>query len=505
MATKAAERFASLLEEWRDAHTRIPNFSLFLCHAGNLDESHKDVAQRAQGCDCEVIGTLRIPILSQPKALLDSAFLPDLTRRVPLTTLHTDDDMRRFGDQIMKRARRECIVYAPTPRGTDDVKAFRDLADRSGRELPLPIRNSVPWDFAPPGFADRWLAMLFWCDLPDAWELYSMNAPANGWRILCFNPFEKSADTIELCQLDSNQPRFTWHQWPQWAGHQPQIPDSASKSPNVVLRGGEASEPPAAPAEVRPPRWHSIEEIEQRIKNFAPTDLSVLILGESGTGKEYYARQIHNQSARKRKPFVPVNCASLPPERIDAELFGYRKGSFTGADQDNPGRVRSAEGGTIFLDEIGDLPGDCWAKLLRFLQDRVIQPLGLQETKVDVRIIAATNHPERIREEARNRFPETLRIPPLRTRRDQIPALACELLKEVMQQPGQTTRRFTKAEQNKLAESDYDWPGNVRQLGLAIQNACIHRPKKTERSGPARNVTAQQVLDAARKIEATSD
>jgi hypothetical protein len=239
MATKAAERFASLLEEWRNAHTRFLNFSLFLCHAGNLDEPHKDAAQRAQDCDCEVIGTLRIPILSQPKALLDSAFLSDLTRKVPLETLHSDDDMRRFGDQIMKRPRRECIVYAPTQRGTDDVEAFRDLADRSGRELPLPIRNSVPWDFAPPGFADRWLAMLFWCDLPDAAEMYAMNAPSNGWTILSFSPFEKSADTIELCRLDSDQPRFAWQQWPQWAGHAPQtaITETPSQVPKLESTG----------------------------------------------------------------------------------------------------------------------------------------------------------------------------------------------------------------------------------------------------------------------------
>ena len=240
--------------------------------------------------------------------------------------------------------------------------------------------------------------------------------------------------------------------------------------------------------------WQSIQEIGQQVKKLAPTDRSILLLGETGTGKEFYAREIHKASDRKSERYEVINCATLPKERIDSELFGYVKGAFTGATGDYPGKIRQAEGGTVFLDEIGDLPRDCWGNLLRFLQDSEVHPLKGNTVSVNVRILAATNKPNLVPEEARHRFDYTLHLPPLRARRHDIPALAGDFFESSKACANKrSSMRFSQRERNKLGQDTYDWPGNIRQLEKAIQRAVdLH--------GSGRSLTAQKVLDAAKLI-----
>ena len=215
-----------------------------------------------------------------------------------------------------------------------------------------------------------------------------------------------------------------------------------------------------------------VEEI-QKIRS---SDVTVLVTGESGTGKELVASAVHTVSARRAQPFIPFNCTAVPKELSEGYLFGYRRGAFTGAVSDSPGVIRTAAGGTLFLDEVGDLPLDVQPKLLRFLQEGEIQPLGEQRpVKVDVRIIAATNtdleqmvEDGRFREDLYYRLNVIrLRVPPLRERRSEIPTI-------VNYYVGQYAARFKKQDIKITPEAVdllmvCDWPGNVRQLCNELQ------------------------------------
>jgi len=215
----------------------------------------------------------------------------------------------------------------------------------------------------------------------------------------------------------------------------------------------------------------SMFDVIDKIYKIRTSDVTVLITGESGTGKELVARYIHNQSARPRAIFLPFNCTAAPKEIIDSQLFGHRRGAFTGATTNYPGIIKAADGGTLFLDEIGDLLLEVQPKLMRFLQEGEIQPLG--ETKplrVDVRIIAATNTDlERAVEDGR--FREDLfhrlniiriHVPPLRERREEIPVLAAHFLDHFSSRAGKQPLTMTQEAIDALTA--HDWPGNVRQL-----------------------------------------
>jgi DNA-binding NtrC family response regulator len=215
----------------------------------------------------------------------------------------------------------------------------------------------------------------------------------------------------------------------------------------------------------------AMSKVLEQIHKIRSSDVTVLITGESGTGKELIARAVHAGSSRRFRTFVPFNCSAAPREMIESQLFGYRKGSFTGAVASNQGIIRAAEGGTLFLDEIGDLPIDLQPKLLRFLQEGEVHPLGEnQPVHVDVRVVAATNSDlERAVKEGR--FREDLfhrlnviriQVPPLRERREEIPALINYYLNLYQQESSK--REVQLSEETVDLMVVYDWPGNVRQL-----------------------------------------
>ncbi len=216
------------------------------------------------------------------------------------------------------------------------------------------------------------------------------------------------------------------------------------------------------------------------IGKVAPKDITVLITGESGTGKELVAKAIHFNSSRAHGPFVAINSASIPKELLESELFGYRKGAFTGAVADKKGKIEAAAGGTLFLDEIAELESGLQAKILRFLQEREFSPLGGTDIfKADVRIIGATN--KNLQEEvSKGLFREDLyyrfnvvqiKMPPLRERKEDIPLLVKFFLREASERLETEEKELSK--DAKAALLKYDWPGNIRELDNVIKRACV--------------------------------
>ena len=223
-----------------------------------------------------------------------------------------------------------------------------------------------------------------------------------------------------------------------------------------------------------------IDRLRMMIKRIAPTEITALLLGESGTGKEVTANAIHLASDRKKKPFVAINCASIPENLLESELFGFEKGAFTGAHRTTKGKIECAEGGTLFLDEIGDMPFNLQAKLLRFLQEKKIERLGgRQEIEVDVRVVCATNQnleemvkEKTFREDLFYRVSEiTLNIPPLRDRDEDILILAQFFLNQYGIDYKRNVKGFS--EDGLSALKSYRWPGNIRELQNKVKSAVI--------------------------------
>ena len=227
-------------------------------------------------------------------------------------------------------------------------------------------------------------------------------------------------------------------------------------------------------------RSRALHRVLRQVDDIAAADSTVLILGESGTGKGLLAKEIHERSRRAHRPFVRVNCSAIPREMFESEFFGHVRGAFTGAMRDRPGRFQIADGGTILLDEIGDLPLELQPKLLRVLQEGEYERVGEDVTrKADVRVIAATN--QNLAEEVRaRRFREDLfyrlsvvplALPPLRARPDDIPLLATHAIAEVSKRLRIQAPTLTQADVVRLQQ--YDWPGNIRELQNVIERAVI--------------------------------
>lgn len=224
----------------------------------------------------------------------------------------------------------------------------------------------------------------------------------------------------------------------------------------------------------------SIDRLRTMVKRIAPTQITALLLGESGTGKEVTANAVHLASDRKDKPFIAINCASIPETLLESELFGFEKGAFTGAHRTTKGKIECAEGGTLFLDEIGDMPFNLQAKLLRFLQEKCIERLGgRQEISVDVRVVCATNQnleemvkEKTFREDLFYRVSEiTLNIPPLRDRDEDVIILAQYFLQLYAQEYKSNVKSFS--EDGFAAIKEHKWPGNIRELQNKVKSSVI--------------------------------
>jgi nitrogen regulation protein NR(I) len=223
-----------------------------------------------------------------------------------------------------------------------------------------------------------------------------------------------------------------------------------------------------------------MQEIYKIVGQIAPSDVTVLLRGESGTGKELFARAIYQHSARSNLPFLPVNCAAIPDTLLESELFGHEKGSFTGATSRRIGKLEQSQGGTIFLDEIGDMSLPTQAKLLRVLQEKSFERLGGTETiKVDIRLIVATNKnleetisSGKFREDLYYRLNVvSITIPPLRERKEDLPDLVSYFLKKFNRELKRGTVGITPAAMGKI--TSYGWPGNVRQLENVLKRAMV--------------------------------
>ena len=231
---------------------------------------------------------------------------------------------------------------------------------------------------------------------------------------------------------------------------------------------------------------YAMRQLREQVETAAPTNGRVLIYGENGTGKELVARTVHQSSRRRSGPFIEVNCAAIPEELIESELFGHQKGSFTGAVVDKPGRFEQANAGTIFLDEIADMSLKTQAKVLRVLQEQVMERVGgTQRIRVDVRVLAATNKdlPAEIRG---GRFREDLYfrlnvipifVPPLRDRQDDIPLLAEHFMALMAAENGRRPKRLAPEAVGRLQQ--YAWPGNVRELRNVMERLMIMVPGDT--------------------------
>ena len=224
----------------------------------------------------------------------------------------------------------------------------------------------------------------------------------------------------------------------------------------------------------------SIDRMRMMIKRIAPTRITALLLGESGTGKEVTANAVHVASDRRKKPFIAINCASIPETLLESELFGFEKGAFTGAHKTTKGKIECAEGGTLFLDEIGDMPYNLQAKLLRFLQEKCIERLGgRQEIPVDVRVICATNQnleqmvrEKQFREDLFYRVSEiTINIPPLRDREEDVLILSQYFLQQYATEYKRNVKGFS--EDGLSALKNHKWPGNIRELQNKVKSSVI--------------------------------
>ena len=257
-------------------------------------------------------------------------------------------------------------------------------------------------------------------------------------------------------------------------------PDAATVSPAPLVSDAGSRDGPQMLGESQP-----MQEIKAYTARVAPSDSNVLITGETGTGKELVAEFIHRNSRRQQKPFVDINCAAIPDSLLESELFGYEKGAFTGASSAYEGKLKLANGGTVFFDEIGDMSSYAQAKILRAIESREVQRLGAKKgVPVDVRVVAATNQDlERLMSEDKFRKDLYFRLnvarvhlPPLRDRKEDIPALFDHYLDQFNHRFGREVEGFTDEALESLLR--YDWPGNVRELKNLLEAIFVDLPAR---------------------------
>jgi DNA-binding NtrC family response regulator len=368
------------------------------------------------------------------------------------------------------------LIYEPAPRGADTPKAFAQSVWRESYEAQEhlahlgPSSEPVCWTLA--GFASGYLSCVA------------------GRRILCFE--EKCVAQGHAYCLMVGRPEEEWENCPASDRRffDRTCIDEALKDVTERLKSTEqrlaARKRQLARLKVEERETGIVAQSEpmQRVldeaRRVARVDSTVLITGESGVGKEALARFIHDESSRAARPFVAINCAAVPEALIESELFGHVRGSFTGATQDRVGLFESANGGTLLLDEVGDLPMPMQVKLLRVLQEREFRRVGENRTRhVDVRVLAAT-HRDLPGEVAAGRFRQDLyyrlrvielRIPPLRERRDDILPIARQVLAETANRMKLPVNRFTPAAADQLLR--WGWPGNVRELQNVVERALV--------------------------------
>ena len=257
----------------------------------------------------------------------------------------------------------------------------------------------------------------------------------------------------------------------------------------------------------------AMREVDRVLRLVAPRDVAVTIQGESGTGKEILARQVHELSARRRGPFVPINCAAIPEALFESELFGHERGAFTGATARALGKVAAAESGSLFLDEIGEMPLSMQAKLLRFLENRRYMRLGgTVKLKADVRMIFATLRPLELEVQAGRFRPDlyyriqgvTVHVPPLRERKADIVPLLGQFVRQISAHHGTPPPRVGRAARAALMA--YAWPGNVRELRNVVELLCLLRAGRSIRpSDLPRAVTAAPGGDGGATIALSLD
>src|SRR5256714_4158472 len=265
-----------------------------------------------------------------------------------------------------------------------------------------------------------------------------------------------------------------------------------------------------------------MQELQQVIAKVADAPSTVLIQGESGTGKELVATALHEKSSRRDRPFIKINCAAIPRELVEAELFGFEKGAFTGAVQSKPGRFELADGGTLFLDEIGEIPIEMQVKLLRAIQESEFERVGgVKTTRVEVRLIAATSR-DLTKEIAAGRFREDLyyrlnvipiQLPPLRERREDIPLLVAHFLQKFGKDLGKQARGV--APEAMIVLERYHWPGNIRELENVLERAIVlgagdmlgieSLPETLRRERPVKGMEAVELPEDGLDLEATLD
>lgn len=261
-------------------------------------------------------------------------------------------------------------------------------------------------------------------------------------------------------------------------------------------------------------RSSSMFRVLEQARLVAASDVNVLVVGDSGTGKELLAEAIHQVSTRRKKPFIAVNCGAIPQELMEAELFGYRKGAFTGAVSDHVGLFATANGGTLFLDEIGDMPLHLQVKLLRVLQERQIRPVGSSVSEpIDVRVVSATHRnlegmveEGQFREDLYYRLNVVnLGLPPLRDRCEDIPLLVEHFLKRIAERTGKEKKRFASDAMDLLL--GYQWPGNIRQLNnmveqaVALTSSVVVSKEVVEFNLPKGDTQIESLTEAKRAFE----